>query len=98
MISFSSGRMRTYNYEDGKGGDEFEAARPQAEINSPVVFSTDGKRFASAAPFGERGLSGVRIHHWPSGRVVHSFVGRKTLASGSRDTTVLLWDLGVVEK
>jgi WD40 repeat protein len=107
VLSFGSGRMRAYNYADGKGGDEFETTRPGPEVTGPVVFSPDGKQFASAAPADERGTSGVRVHDWPSGRVRHTFVGHrtpvtalgfspdgKTLASGSQDTTVLLWDVG----
>ena len=103
--------MRAYNYADGKGGDEFETARAGPEVAGPVVFSPDGKRFVSAAPPDERGMSGVRVHDWPSGRVRHTFVGHrapvsaitfspegKTLASGAQDATVLLWDLGAVGK
>ncbi len=56
-------------------------------------------------------MYGVRVHEWPSGRVLHTFAGHtgpitalvfsaegKTLASGSQDCTVLLWDLTTIGK
>jgi WD40 repeat protein len=74
------------------------------------VVIDDGKRFISAGSAEEPGLYEVRIHEWPTGRVLHTFTGHrapiiamtlspdgKTLATGSQDATVLLWDMSDVK-
>ncbi len=78
-------------------------------VLGPVAFSADGKRFAVGGPFGDDGEVGVRLYDWPSGKVLRTFLGHSaavtalnfspdgtTLASGSVDTTVLLWDVANV--
>jgi len=105
VVASGAGRLRLYNYEDGRGGDEIEADG-RGERGTPVVFSPDGKRFAFGVPTGNADAFGVRVYDWPSGKTLHTFTGHrapvtaltfspdgKTLASGSADSTVLLWDV-----
>jgi len=116
LVSSGNGRLRAFDFVEGKGGDEIEpngrgeAGGPVGPVvptaATPVLFAPDGKRFA----FGVMNMAGdsfgVRIYDWPGGKSVHTFTGHrapvtaltfapdgKTLASGSADTTVLLWDL-----
>jgi WD40 repeat protein len=111
VVHSASGRIRAYDYETGRGGDELAMNRERAElITGPVVVIADGKRFVSSGPAEEQGLYEVRIHEWPTGKVLHTFTGHrapitaitlspdgKTLATGSQDATVLLWDLSEVK-
>jgi WD40 repeat protein len=66
--------------------------------------------FAVGAPTAQPGEYAVRIYSWPHGKLLHTFTGHrgpitalcfapdgKTLASGSLDTTILLWDLEKVK-
>ena len=104
------GRMRAFDYETGRGGDELAVGKEREQIVGPVVVIDDGKRFISAGSAEEPGLYEVRIHEWPTGRVLHTFTGHrapiiamtlspdgKTLATGSQDATVLLWDMSDVK-
>ena len=72
----------------------------------PVVVGPGEAWFAYGSPAGRPGEYGVTVRDWPRGRVVKTFAGHagpvtcltvspdgKTLASGSEDTTVLLWDV-----
>jgi WD40 repeat protein len=80
------------------------------EFTCPT-FSPDRKLLAVGVPV-DRGLEfGVRLYSWPEGKVLHTFSGHrapitalsfsadgKTIASGSDDTSVLLWDLGALDR
>jgi WD40 repeat protein len=107
-VVMGMGKLRAFDYESGRGGDEFESTGP-GHPNGPVAFSPDGKRFvvgvSAQEPGGVVGYA-VRVHDWPSGQVLHTFTGHtgpvtalvfsadgKTLASGSQDSTVILWDM-----
>jgi WD40 repeat protein len=70
------------------------------------VFSPDGKRFAASGPAEVANTYEVKVREWPTGKVLHTFTGfralvtamtfspdGKTLATGSQDTTVVLWDV-----
>jgi WD40 repeat protein len=107
VVSSGSGKLKAYDYESGKQGEVIDAGRPTGDfVTGPVVVSPDGKRFVSAGASEEAGMFSVKVHEWPSGRVLHTFTGHhapisaiafspdgKTLATGSHDATVLLWDL-----
>jgi WD40 repeat protein len=73
-------------------------------VSAGPVFSPDGKRFAVVGD--PSGTPKVSVIDWESGAVTHAFSGHiravtclafspdgKTLATGSYDTTVLLWDV-----
>jgi WD40 repeat protein len=107
VVSSGGGRLRAYDYEIGRGGDEFHAADMRGESPAgPVVFSPDGKRFAASGPAEVANTYEVKVREWPTGKVLHTFTGfralvtamtfspdGKTLATGSQDTTVVLWDV-----
>jgi WD40 repeat protein len=111
VVHSASGRIRAYDYETGRGGDELATGKERPEpIAGPVVVIADGKQFVSTGPAEERGLYEVRIHEWPTGKVLHTFTGHrgpitaitlspdgKTLATGAQDATVLLWDMSEVK-
>lgn len=109
VVATTTGRVRAFDYETGRGDDEIEPAGNRADGFGPIAFSPDGKRFAVGHTT-EAGLSGVRIYDWPSGRLLQTFTGHtgpvtaltfapdgQTLATGSQDNTVLLWDLSVIK-
>ncbi len=109
VVHSGGGRLRAYDYEAGKGGDEFQANDNREVVTGPVVFSADGKQFVSAGMI-EPGVYGVRIHEWPTGKVLHTFAGHrvpvsaiafspdgKTLATGAQDSIILLWDMSEVK-
>lgn len=107
VVSGSNGRVRAYDYESGRGGEILDAGQNRFEAGAgPVVFSPDGKLFAVAGGSDEPGAFGVRVRDWPTGAVQYTFMGHaapvsavtfspdgKTLATGSQDTTVLVWEL-----
>lgn len=74
------------------------------DVTAPPMFSPDGKRVAIAYYNGSQGR--VQVFDWKTRERTHSFDGHsdpisclafsadgKTLATGSYDTTILLWDL-----
>lgn len=72
----------------------------------PVAFGPDDRWFAYGSPTGRPGEYGVTVRDWPRGKVLRRFAGHagpvtsltvspdgRTLASGSADSSVLLWDI-----
>ena len=98
-------KLNAFDLVGGKVLREFDTGGLYA--STAPVFAPDGRTFAVG--FGDGGSFGpatIRVYEWATGRVVRSFKGHdaaafslafsadgKTLASGSLDCTVLLWDV-----
>src|SRR5262249_50986860 len=100
-VVMGAGKLRAFDYESGKGGDEFDLGDKQFGTGL-VVFAPDGKRFVVPEQTAQQGVYGVRVYEWPTGKVLHTFSGHagpvtalvfsadgKTLASGSSDCAVI---------
>jgi WD40 repeat protein len=106
VVSSWNGWVRLFDYELGRGSEELEPKGTARPGMSATVLSPNGKRFAYGLPTKDPTVFGVRVHDWPSGKVLHTFSGHmrpvtalafspdgKTLATGSLDGTIILWDL-----
>jgi|GEM_PF-1898445 len=110
---FSSGRVTSVNYAKGEMGEDFDTFPTRAEppMYGPMAFSPDGKRLAICVADEPYTTYGVRVYDWPQKKKLHTFLGHRGpvttlrftsdgafLASGSQDTSVLLWDLSKMAK
>ncbi len=106
-----SGRLWSVDYVANKVGKDIDKLPQSGEIAvyGPVVFSPDGKLFATGIQGPKVETYGVRVYEWPTGKPVRTYIGHvaavmamrftpdnKYLKSGSQDTSVLLWDLSKV--
>jgi WD40 repeat protein len=111
VLASRSGRVWSVDYVAGKVSKDFDKlpVRGEIPVYGPVAFSPDGKMFATGLPGEKIETYGVRVYEWPSGKILHTYIGHvapvnakrftpdgKYLASGSQDTSVLLWDLSKI--
>ncbi|HEX4609922.1 MAG TPA: hypothetical protein VH092_17135, partial [Urbifossiella sp.] len=97
VLVTNNGELFAFDYARGVAGD-----RVGGRVGNvgTIAFSPDRTRLV--VPTGPT----VRVYDWPQGRLLRSFTGHtgavtvvafgpdgKTLATGSDDTTVLLWDM-----
>jgi WD40 repeat protein len=110
VLATSDGRLWVADYEKGGRGETIDEAPRDTKFTRPT-FSADGKLLAVGARTDDPDTFAVRIYSWPGGKLLHTFAGHrgpitalafspdgKTLASGSADTAVLLWDLTKIEQ
>jgi WD40 repeat protein len=111
VVATVDGKLWAVDYERGtRGATLAEVDRPRQRFVFPT-FSPDGKMFAVGRPIGAGLEHGVAVYDWPGGKLLHTFAGHtgqitglafapdgKSLASGSTDGTVLVWDLAAVGK
>ncbi len=108
VAATTAGRVWTVNYARGEIGKDLDRlpVRGEAPFYGPLVFSPDGKRFATGVVGQQYTTYGARVYDWPQGKLVKTLIGHRGpvtalrfssdgnfLATGSQDTSVLLWDL-----
>jgi WD40 repeat protein len=108
VVASTAGRVWKVNYAKGKTGKDLDKLplRGEVPVHGPVVFSPDGKRFAIGVVGQRYTTYGVRVYDWAQGKPLKTYIGHrgpvsalrfsadgKYLATGSQDTSVLLWDL-----
>ncbi len=113
VVKSTSGRVWSVDYVRGRVEEDIDnlPVRGESPMSGPVAFSPDGKRFATGVVVEPFTTYGVRVYDWPGRKVLHTFAGHlgpvstlrfspdgKTLASGSQDASVLLWDLGKISE
>jgi WD40 repeat protein len=111
VAASTSGRVWAVDYATGQIGEDIDnfPVRGESSFMGPVVFSADGKRFATGVVGEPFTTYGVRVYDWPQRKALHTFIGHlgpitalrfapdgNTLASGAQDTSVLVWDLSKV--
>jgi WD40 repeat protein len=104
----TSGRVWAVDYVNGQVGQDIDnlPVRGESPLTGPVVFSEDGKHFATGVVGEQYTTYGVRVYSWPEKKIVHTFIGHagpvsavrftpdgKAIASGAQDTSVLVWNL-----
>lgn len=112
VLASTGGKVWALDYANGRIGDAFDGLPTRlgdAATIAPGAFSPDGKLFALGVLADEQETYAVRLYDWPRRKVLHTFKGHlgpvttlrfspdgKFLASGSQDSSVLLWDLSKI--
>jgi RNA polymerase sigma factor (sigma-70 family) len=113
VLTTDDGKLWVADYEKGIRADTIDEGPGRyahLAFRCPT-FSPDGKLFAAGVPTAKPDEFGVRVYAWPSGKILHTFRGHrqevtalafsadgKALASGSADSTILVWDLTALGK
>jgi WD40 repeat protein len=113
LLTSSMGRLWTFDFKTGKVGPDLDTIVPRGEppFGSEVAISPDGKLAAIGIVDEPFTRYGVRVYDWRNRKILATFVGHlgpvstlhfspdgSLLASGSQDTSVLLWDLRKLAK
>jgi WD40 repeat protein len=103
-----NGRLWSVDYGTGTVGKDIDklTLRVDRGVHQPIAFAPNGKQFAVGTSAPKPELFGARVYDWPSGKLARTYQGHlggvttmrftpdnKLLATGSQDTSVLLWDL-----
>jgi WD40 repeat protein len=107
----SSTRIWGVDFEAGRDGFEIDSFPSTQILPCTIAASKDGKLIAAGVPLEGEDKFGVRIYDAVRGNKLHTFTGHsgpvtaltfspdgKFLASGSEDTTILLWDMSAVKE
>ena len=105
VLSTRDSKLWEVDFERGIIGKIIDKSTPETAQFAVPTFSPEGKRLAAGVRTGKREWT-IRVYDWPEGNLLHSFIGHTdsitalafssngtTLASGSADGTVMLWDL-----
>ncbi|MCI0685471.1 MAG: hypothetical protein L0Y71_25500, partial [Gemmataceae bacterium] len=111
VIASTLGRVWWVDYAAGTVGDAFDKVpvRGEPPVQGPVVFSPDGKLFATGVAGEPYTTYGVRVYDWEQKKALHTFIGHagpitalrftpdgRYLTSGAQDTSGLVWDLSKI--
>ena len=111
VLDYEAGKFGAEIEPDAKAGVPVAPVVPGATPTSAAVFSPDRKRFAAPVAAGAgRWSHGVRVYEWPTGKPVATLAGHtapvsaiaftpdgKSLATASKDMTVVVWDMTAAE-